>query len=70
MQFQPTIENAEDLVIEIGASEGKASEKHAQQKEKAIRNLHTAAFEPLVNLNKNDMAILLLQLIYSSGTKS
>jgi len=47
-QYQPDVESVEPLSVDIAPGEVVAAEKPTSPRSQALRQLHTAAFEPLV----------------------
>ena len=55
-QYQPDVESVEPLSVEISPGEVVAAEKATSPRSQALRQLHTAAFEPLVEQTQEGVA--------------
>ena len=54
-QFQPDVQAAEPLSVDVSPDAAVAVEKPTSPKSKAVRQLHTAAFEPLVEQTQDSV---------------
>ena len=47
-QFEPDVQSVEPLSVDVSPSRATASERSTSPRSQALRQLHSAAFEPLV----------------------